>query len=118
MIPRSRRTVLLTFTTFGQGTLVASRRVTADELDALRAENDQLRAAVVAATDAARRSEAETGRLRGTIAEMQVQLARARQDQERFQRLLSGWQGTLDRYDTWKRRIASRWLRLRSRGHR
>lgn len=57
----------------------------ADDLAALRAENDRLRDDADSAVAAARQAEQETGRLRGTIAEMQVQLIRARQDQEAFQ---------------------------------
>jgi chromosome segregation ATPase len=50
-------------------------------------EIEQLRRQLAGAMTAAREAEAEAGRLRGTIAEMQTQLARARQDQESFQLL-------------------------------
>lgn len=42
---------------------------------------------VAAAREAARSAQAEAGRLRGEIVELKTQLARARQDQEAFQRL-------------------------------
>lgn len=71
-----------------------------DETAALRAEVERLRALigpsdvsyaalqddVAGAREAARLAEAEAGALRGQIAELHVQLARARQDQERVQR--------------------------------
>jgi chromosome segregation ATPase len=60
-------------------------------------EIEQLRRDLDGAVAAAREAEAEAGRLRGTIAEMQTQLARARQDQESFQLIL----------DT-KRRVSAR----------
>jgi predicted nucleic acid-binding Zn-ribbon protein len=47
---------------------------------------EQLLADVAGAREAARTAEAEAGALRGTIAELHVQLARARQDQDRWQR--------------------------------
>lgn len=40
------------------------------------------------AREAARLAEAEAGRLRGEIVELKTQLARARQDQEAFQKAL------------------------------
>lgn len=71
--------------------------------DELRAEVERLRALVgpsessyedlqqdlLAARDAARGAEAAAGVLRGQVAELHVELARARQDQEHFQRMLS-----------------------------
>lgn len=45
-------------------------------------EIDRLRAAVEVAQRAARRAELDAGRLRGELAEMRVQLGRARQEQE------------------------------------
>lgn len=54
-------------------------------LDELQAENERLRADLETAGVAARTAEQESGQLRGTIAELQVQLIRARQDQEGFQ---------------------------------
>ena len=73
-----------------------------DDPAALRAEVDRLRALVgpseqsyddlrhdlLAARDAAKGAEAAAGVLRGQLAQMQVELARARQDQEYFQRML------------------------------
>lgn len=58
-----------------------------DEVEALRSEIDELRQDLAAAALAAREAEAETGRVRGELAEMHLQLTRARQDQERYQRL-------------------------------
>jgi hypothetical protein len=52
------------------------------------AEIEQLRRDLATAVAAARAAEADAGRLRGTIMEMQTQLARARQDQESFQLVL------------------------------
>lgn len=49
---------------------------------------DDLRHDLLAARDAAMGAEAAAGVLRGQLAEMHVQLARARQDQEYFQRML------------------------------
>jgi predicted nucleic acid-binding Zn-ribbon protein len=65
-----------------------------------------LRADLDAAREAARDAEAQAGRLRGTIAEMQVQLVRARQDQERFQRLLDARRSVHERLAVVKRRLA------------
>lgn len=78
----------------------------ADDLDALRAEVDRLRSDRDAAVEVARAAEREVGRLRGQIAEMQVQLVRARQDQERYQVLF-------DRYRAVRERAAAlkRWRR-------
>jgi multidrug resistance efflux pump len=67
----------------------------------------ELAADVEGARDAARRAEAEAGRLRGTIAEMQVQLVRARQDQERYQRLLTARSLAHERLSRAKRRAMS-----------
>lgn len=74
----------------------------ADELAALRAEVDRLRELVgpsearyldlrqdlLAARDAAKGAEAVAGVQRGRVAELEVALARARQDQAQFQRLV------------------------------
>lgn len=78
----------------------------ADELDALRSEVERLRRDRAGAIEAARTAEREAGRLRGQIAEMQVQLVRARQDQERYQ-------VALDRYRAVRERVATlvRWRR-------
>jgi hypothetical protein len=81
-----------------------------DDPAALRAEVDRLRSLVgpteqsyddlrldlLAARDVAKGAEAEAGVLRGQLAELHVALARARQDQEYFQRMLpaglrAGW---------------------------
>jgi hypothetical protein len=73
-----------------------------DDPAALRAEVDRLRDLVgpseqsyddvrqdlLAARDAARGAEAAAGVLRGQLAEMHVELARARQDQDYFQRMV------------------------------
>ena len=58
------------------------------------------------ATGGARPAARAPGRLRGQIAEMQVQLVRARQDQERYQ-------VALDRYRAVRERVATlvRWRR-------
>jgi hypothetical protein len=65
------------------------------EIDRLRAlvgpseqSYDDLRQDLLAATDVAKGAEAEAGMLRGQLAEMHVALARARQDQEYFQRMV------------------------------
>ena len=60
------------------------------------------------AVAAARQSEREAGKLRGTIAEMQVQLVRARQDQDRYQRLLDARRGIVERLAAGKRRLLGR----------
>lgn len=71
-------------------------------MDELRAEVERLRALVgpseqsyldlqqdlLAARDVARGAEAAAGVLRGHIAELDVALARARQDQDHFQRMV------------------------------
>lgn len=77
-----------------------------DELADLRDECEQLRGEVEQAGLAAREAEHEAGRLRGTIAEMQVQLVRARQDQERYQRWLDARRGVHERLAGVKRRVA------------
>jgi hypothetical protein len=66
---------------------------TADELERLRRmvgpseqRYEDLRADVVGAEAAARDALAETGRLRGELAEMRVELARARDEQDTLQR--------------------------------
>ena len=71
-----------------------------DEIDALRADRD-------AAVAAAQEAEREVGRLRGQVAEMQVQLVRARQDQERYQRLFDAYRVVREapsRLRRWRRR--------------
>jgi hypothetical protein len=74
-----------------------------DEVVALREENARLRALVgpteqsyvdlrqdlLAARDVARGAEATAGALRGQLAELHVELARARQDQEHLHRALA-----------------------------
>ena len=93
----------------------------ADELVAVRAELARLRELVGpdersyadlvidvdGAREAARAAEADAGRLRGTIAEMQVQLVRARQDQEQYQRFLTARRSVLDRLSSAKRRVVA-----------
>jgi hypothetical protein len=64
----------------------------------------RLRADRDGAVDAAREAEAAVGELRGTIAEMRVQLARARQDQDTYQRGLTLVRRTRDRLAAAKRR--------------
>lgn len=73
-----------------------------DELTALRAEVERLRELVgpseqtyqdlrrdlLAARDVAKGAEAAAGVLRGQIAELHVELARARQDQDHLQRIV------------------------------
>ena len=56
----------------------------------LRGEIADLREDLLAARDAAKGAEAAQGVLRGQVAELQVALARARQDQEHFQRAVFG----------------------------
>ena len=59
---------------------------------------EKLRLDVAEARQAAKDAEAEAGRLRGLMAEMSTQLARARQDQDRFQRPADyGWRATYAR---------------------
>jgi hypothetical protein len=90
-----------------------------DDASEVRAERDRLRelvgpderaytrlvADVAGARDAAREAEAEAGRLRGRIAEMQVQLVRARQDQERYQRVLDARRALRERLAAMRRRL-------------
>ncbi|MDJ0768339.1 MAG: hypothetical protein QNJ12_06075 [Ilumatobacter sp.] len=75
-----------------------------DELAALQAEVDRLRSLVgpaelsytqlqedvLACRDAAKGAEANAGMLRGRVRELEVDLARARQDQAHFQRAVLG----------------------------
>lgn len=90
-----------------------------DDLETLRSEVARLRSIVGpdehdyhalrsdrdAAVAAARDAERESGRLRGQIAEMQVQLVRARQDQERYQRLLDRYRGVRELASSAKGRL-------------
>lgn len=62
------------------------------------------------AREAARQAEAEAGRLRGEIVELKTQLARARQDQESFQKALDAKRAVAARAD---RLIAAVRRRLR-----
>jgi hypothetical protein len=92
------------------------------DVDALHAEIERLRAIVGPdeaghhrlladrdrAVAAAKASEHELGRARGTIAEMQVQLVRARQDQERYQRALTIRRSVVERLARGKRRLFPR----------
>ncbi len=48
-----------------------------------------LRQDLLAARDVAKGSEASAGALRGQVAQLHVELARARQDQDHFQRMVS-----------------------------
>lgn len=77
----------------------------ASDLEPRRAELDRLRADRDAAVAAARDAEHEVGRLRGQIAEMQVQLVRARQDQERYQVLLDRYRSVRGRAGAIVRRL-------------
>lgn len=91
-----------------------------DDVEALRAEVARLRSIVGpderayeelrddrdGAVAAARDAEREAGRLRGQIAEMQVQLVRARQDQERYQRLFDRYREARELASTAKQRLA------------
>jgi len=54
---------------------------------------------LTAAREAARLAEAEAGRLRGEIVELKTQLARARQDQEQYQRALDAYRAVRGRVD-------------------
>ena len=69
---------------------------------------DELRDDRDGAVAAARDAEREVGRLRGQIAEMQVQLVRARQDQERYQRMFDRYRGLRERASAVKRRLRRR----------
>lgn len=53
------------------------------------------------AREAARLAEAEVGRLRGEIVELKTQLARARQDQEAFQKALDARRAVSRTADRW-----------------
>lgn len=64
-------------------------------------EQPDLTDELAAAREAARLAEAEAGRLRGEIVELKTQLARARQDQESFQRLLDTRRSLVARTDRW-----------------
>lgn len=68
----------------------AALRAEIDRLQALVGPSEQsyadLRQDLLAARDTAKGAEAEAGVLRGRVAELEVALARARQDQEHFQR--------------------------------
>lgn len=93
----------------GRGPLLASPAVEPpSDLEALRSEVARLRADRDAAVAAARDAEREAGRLRGQIAEMQVQLVRARQDQERYQLLVDRYRTVRERASALKRRLPGR----------
>ena len=77
------------------------------DVDEWRAEIERLRADRDAAVAAARAAEREAGRLRGQIAEIQVQLVRARQDQERYQLLFDRYRAVRERAGAAKRRLRS-----------
>lgn len=77
----------------------------ADDVEALRAEIERLRADRDAAVATAREAERAAGRLRGQIAEMQVQLVRARQDQERYLLLFDRYRAVRERAAAVKRRL-------------
>jgi chromosome segregation ATPase len=85
-----------------------------DDVSARTVEIEQLRRDLAGAVAAARAAEAEAGRLRGTIAEMQTQLARARQDQESFQLVLDAKRRASERVASVTQRVRGR-LRLSSR---
>ena len=86
---------------------------TDDDVALLHAEIDRLRGLVgpseqsyadlrhelLAARDAARGAQATAGTLRGRIAELEVALSRARQDQEHFQKTV------VDVLRSWRRRV-------------
>ena len=61
------------------------------------------------AREAARLAEAEAGRLRGEIVELKTQLARARQDQEAYQRVLDAKRTVTTEVNQWYRE-ARGWL--------
>lgn len=61
------------------------------------------------AREAARLAEAEAGQLRGEIVELKTQLARARQDQEAYQRLLDAKRSVGTEVNQWYVE-ARRWL--------
>jgi predicted nucleic acid-binding Zn-ribbon protein len=78
---------------------IAALRDEVDRLQRLVGPNEQsysdLQQDLLAARDAARGAEATTGALRGQNAELHVALARARQDQDHFQRMVVGRGRTL-----------------------
>ena len=78
------------------------------ELAELQAECERLRADLDRTEAAVRAAEHEAGTLRGAIAEMQVQLVRARQDQERYQRWLSATHRVHERLAGVKHRVVGR----------
>lgn len=53
------------------------------------------------AREAARLAEAEAGQLRGEIVELKTQLARARQDQETYQKALDARRAVAAKLDRW-----------------
>ncbi len=61
------------------------------------------------AREAARLAEAEAGRLRGEIVELKTQLARARQDQEAYQRVFDTKRTVTTEVNQWYRE-ARGWL--------
>jgi hypothetical protein len=61
------------------------------------------------AREAARLAEAEAGRLRGEIVELKTQLARARQDQETYQRVLDAKRSITTEVNQWYRETRG-WL--------
>ena len=65
--------------------------------------------ALFEAREAARLAEAEAGRLRGEIVELKTQLARARQDQEAYQRVLDTKRTVTTEVNQWYRE-ARGWL--------
>ena len=77
----------------GDGTELAELRAEVERLRALVGPSEQsyvdLQQDVLAARDVARGAEAAAGALRGQVAELHVELARARQDQDHFQRMVS-----------------------------
>ena len=69
------------------------------------------------AREAARLAEAEAGRLRGEIVELKTQLARARQDQEAYQRVFDTKRTVTTEVNQWYRE-ARGWLGRRRRKRR
>lgn len=76
-----------------------------DDVAVLRSDVERLQIERDAAMAAARDAEREAGRLRGQIAEMQVQLVRARQDQERYQLVFDRYRAMRERGAAVKRRL-------------